>query len=264
MAFSKVKVAILASTVVGFAAGGLVMGGVNVFASSTSNSTAAASGQGTASSAAGPSKHNQHKGYRETQLMEFVLHKNADKIATELKLSKQQLNSDLSSGKSLDDLAAAAQLSNTQLQTDLQNLIQSELQARVTAGHMTAAAETKVLQRLNQQLPKFMANKHLMHPPRKFTAGMHVLNYVATQLKLTPAELMSKLKAGESINQVAQAQGVTPATLQTKITNKLDAQMNSRVAKFMAKTNWGERNAPSGGTSTIPPTSPSASSTSAS
>lgn len=210
------------------------MGTASVFASSSTT------GASSTNSGATPQTSTTHgPGHRGgAPLMQMVLHKNGDQIATDLHMTKQELMSQLSSGTSLDDLASSAKVPSSQLQGEIRAMIQNELQARVSANKMTQARETQLLKNVDAQLPKWMANTHLSHPARKFGASLHVLTYVASELKMTRAQLVSKLKTGESINQIAAQQGISATTLQNAITQKLDAQISTRVSKLMTKTNW--------------------------
>lgn len=235
MALGKVKLAILSSAAMGLVAGGILMGTASVFASTgtTSSTTAGVSTATTASVTARP----KHK-VAPFSLLRAVMHKNATQIATDLHISKQQLISGLSSGKSLNDLAATVQVPQSQLQTDIQGMLQNELQARVTAHHMTPTRETQLLKKLDAQLPKFMANTHLMHLAHKFEARLHVLTVLASELKMTRAQLVSKLKTGESIAQIATAQGLSPTSLQNSLTQKANGQINAQISKLMGRTDW--------------------------
>jgi len=229
MGLGKVKIAILSSTAVGFVAGGVLMGTIPAFAASNGLTLNSKKSETTTA---------QHKGHEQPQWLKIVLHKDANQVATGLHITKQQLFADLSAGKSLDDLASLSNVSQSQLEGNLQTMIQSDLQARVSANHMKLTREAKLLKRLDAQLPKFMANKHIIQKPRKFEAGMHMLNFVAAKLQMTRVELIGKLKTGESISQIATSQGVSPSTLQSDITQNLDSQINTRAGKLLTKSNW--------------------------
>ena len=229
MKSGKVKLAIISSAATGFMVGGILMATTPAFASSNvSLSNASTSTSSTISA------NNAHY---HPQWLRIIFRKNMDQVASDLHITKHQLVQDLSSGKSLDDVAASSNITQTQLQSDFQTMIQNELQARVDAHHMISTREAKLQENLYNQLPKFMANKHVMHKPAKFEASMYVLNFVATQLHMTPAELVSQLKSGKSINEIATVQGIAPSKLQSDITQKLDAQINTQVGKLLGKTN---------------------------
>lgn len=242
MSPGKVKLAILSSAAVGFLAGGILMVASPALANTNGSTSVGttATGAMSAPSAASTAKSATKAGH--PKWLQMILRKNADKIASDLNITKQQLFKDLSSGKSLDDIAISSGVSQSQLESELQSLATSELDARVAAGHMTSAHEAKIKENLNTQLPKFMANQHLMHKPNTFGAKVDVLNFAATELHLTRQELVSKLKSGLSINQIATAQGVSTDKLQTDLTQKLDSQVNSRVEKLLNRTGWFQHN----------------------
>lgn len=227
MAIGKVKLAVISSALAGFAAGGVLMAAMPAFASTPSTTAHATQAQNWN----GVGMHRRGPGL---QLMQ----KDMAQLASELHITKAQLNTDLKAGKSLDDIAAASGVSQATLASDLKTMIQTDLQARVAAGKMTATQETKVMANMDAHLTNFMANTHLRQRPPEFGAGKHVLGVVATELKLTKQQLFAKLHSGQSINQIAVAQGVSPATLQKDLTQKLDAQLNSHIASLMAKTDW--------------------------
>ncbi len=229
MGIGRVKLAAISSGVAGLMVGGVLMASMPAFAGTSTGTTNPAKSSSTSWTNHG--KYHPNWSQR-------LLHENADQIASDLHITKAQLVQDLVSGKSLDDVAATSNVSQAALQNDLQTMVQSDLQRMVTHGHMTTTREAKLMKRLDAQLPKVMANTHLIHKPMRFNAAMNVLNYVATQLHMTRAELVSQLRGGKSIAQIATAQGVSASTLQTAVTQKLDTQVNSKVQKMFNKTNW--------------------------
>ena len=231
MTMRKAKLAIVCTGVTGLVAGGILMGVIPAFASTSSPSST--------QSVATPS--TNHAKYHPNWLRRVLL-KNADQVASDLHIKKAQLVQDLSSGKSLDDVAMSSDVQQSSLQNDIQTMIQSDLQGLVTNGHMTATREAKLVKNLDARLPKFMENKHLIQKPMKFKATMNVLHYVATQLHMTRTELVTQLKSGKSITQIATAQGVSPSTLQSTVTQKLDTQVNTKVQNLFNKTNWFQNN----------------------
>ena len=234
MKSKKIKLAIISSVTVGFVAGGILMTASPAFASSNislSNSPASTS-----------SKISVNSKHYHPQWLQVILRKNVDQVATDLHMTRQQLVQDLSSRKSLNDIAASSDVTQAQLQSDLQTMIQNELQAQVTAHHMTSTREAKLQKNLDNQLPKFMANEHILHKPNKYEASMNVLNFVAARLHITRAKLISQLRSGKSITQIATALNFSPSKLQSDITQKLDAQINTKVEKLMNKASWFQHN----------------------
>ncbi len=228
MSLGKVKIAMLSSGVAILVVGGILMAAVPAFASSNGFSSPTP-----ASSTTSTKKEHPHPHW-----LQAILQKNVVQVAKDLNITKQELVKDLTSGKSLDDIATSSKITQSQLESGLQTIIQNDLQARVAAQHMTSSREAKLQKNLDNQLSKFMANKHIMRKPNKFTANINVLNFVATELHLTRSQLISQLKSGKSINQIATAQGVSPSKLQGDITQKLDTQVNSKVGKLLNKTGW--------------------------
>ncbi|MCL6453092.1 MAG: hypothetical protein K6T78_05590 [Alicyclobacillus sp.] len=218
------KLAVLSSAIAGLAVGGILTYAIPAFASSSPPSTNTST-----------TSTRQHPA---SQWLRSMLQRNADEVASDLHLTKPQLVHDLQSGQSLDDIAQKENVSTSQLQSELQTLLQNDLQARVSSGHMTAAREAHLLANLEQRLPQWMANRHVMHAPTRYVASMDVLNFVASQLHITRQQLVSQLKGGASIHQIAAQHGVSATTLQGAVEQKLDAQVNAKVETWFNKTDW--------------------------
>ena len=76
-------------------------------------------------------------------------------VAKGLGISSADLTSQLQSGKSLHDIATAHKVSDTQLKTLLNNAIQSELKAAVSAGDVTQAQADMVTKQISSN-PMFL------------------------------------------------------------------------------------------------------------
>jgi AraC-like DNA-binding protein len=176
-------------------------------------------------------------------------------LAAYFSMTPQQLRTELTSGKSLDQVAQEHSISPTTLQTEVQSLVHSNLQDRVSAGHMTQTRETKLEQSVDAQLPKVLANTHLIAKPMEFKAHMYFLNKVAQDLHMTRTQLVTDLKGGQSMAQVAQAQGMSASQLTSDLQQAIDQQMNKRVDTLVNKTDWFQK-------SNLAQASPSASSAS--
>ena len=76
-------------------------------------------------------------------------------VAKGLGISSADLTSQLQAGKSLHDIAAAHKVSDTQLKTLLNNAIQSELKAAVSAGDVTQSEADMVTKQISSN-PMFL------------------------------------------------------------------------------------------------------------
>ncbi len=74
----------------------------------------------------------------------------ATQVAQGLHISSTQLMSQLQSGKSLSDIAAAQGVSSTQLQTIVTNAIQSAVNKAVSDGNLTQQQATNIMQMLQK------------------------------------------------------------------------------------------------------------------
>jgi len=84
-------------------------------------------------------------------------------VAQGLHISSSDLTSQLQSGKSLHDIAAAHNVSDTQLKSLLTNAIQSTLKQAVSAGDITQSEAEALNQKLtsNPQMLDMLINRHM-------------------------------------------------------------------------------------------------------
>lgn len=82
-------------------------------------------------------------------------------------------------------------------------------QQTAQGGQSQAAGKCGVRQRVVRQAVKFVADK----------------------LGMTPKDLVTELRTGKSINQIAQGKGVDPARLKDEIVQAIDKRIDQAVAK---------------------------------
>jgi hypothetical protein len=154
-------------------------------------------------------------------------------VTTYLGVSASDLLTQLRSGKSLAAIATANGKSVSGLVDALKTAAVKRLDAAVAAGKLTSAQETQIVSTLTQRLTDFVngvrpaggfPGKRGGHGPR---GGAGKLGAAATYLGLSPSALMTQLRSGKSLAQIATAQGKTAAglvdTLKTAIVKRLDA-----------------------------------------
>jgi|GEM_PF-3008186 len=151
--------------------------------------------------------------------------------STLLKLSPTTLMNDLRSGKSV---AQVAQAQNVSPQTLTQELAQ----------WLTQQQNTSISKYVNQVFPA-----HPGSPMTKAGAGQRpggkgrhgmaaggLLGEAATLLKLSPSTLMTDLRSGKSVAQVAQAQSTVLSTLSQQLNQWLATQQSTTVSHFLSQT----------------------------
>jgi polyhydroxyalkanoate synthesis regulator phasin len=94
-----------------------------------------------------------------------------DQIARGLHLTPSQLTSQLKSGKSLDDVAAAQHVSSSQLHTIVMGAIQSALNTAVSKGDLTKQEATTYMQFLRSH-PKFLNHILSAHHAMGYSGSM--------------------------------------------------------------------------------------------
>ena len=165
-------------------------------------------------------------------------------VATYLGISTATLQSDLRSGQSLAAIAGAQNKTVAGLESTITTSVTKQLDAAVTANKLSKDQETKLLAALAKNLDKLVnaSHKATAAPPRRgpsFGGGfgfgfgpaglMGSINDVATYLGVTPAALLSDLRSGQSLADVAKAQSKTTAGLESTITTSVTKQLDAAV-----------------------------------
>ncbi len=231
MNLTKGKLVIVSSAACGFLVGG-GMFAYNAFANTGSLSPL------TTTSSTPVTQARNNDGDHDFYFQRFVITKSLPSLAAYLHVTPQKLHKDFANGKSLDDIAKAYNISEANLQTELKSLVHSALEQLVMDKHLTEAQEAKIETRIDARLPQIAANKHLLQYGRVFEARVDFLQLVAKDLHMTVPQLVSKLKSGQSMNAIAQAQGVSPNTLKNELSSVIDAKVNSKIEKILSKSDW--------------------------
>jgi AraC-like DNA-binding protein len=140
----------------------------------------------------------------------------------------------------LGDVAKRLHVSPTQLQDALKGAFTDQLAAAVAAGRITQAQANKMKQRLaNGKLPLGLGRrlpggpKHLFFggPGRRgrFGPGGRV-GVAAKYLNEKPAQLLNQLRSGESLAQIASAQGKNVSGLKSALTTAATTRLDKAVA----------------------------------
>ena len=153
-------------------------------------------------------------------------------VAQDLNMTTQTLMSNLSSGKSIKDLATVQGVDTTKLATDVQAALTANISQEVQSGKITSAQATTMESNLTQRVQKILSQTRQAKGNRGagFDGSMSsVMNVVAQDLNMTTQTLMSNLSSGKSIKDLATVQGVDTTKLATDVQAALTANINQEV-----------------------------------
>jgi len=162
-----------------------------------------------------------------------------DAAAKYLGLSRSALVSQLRSGKSLADVAKAQGKTVDGLESEIKNSVKAQLDKAVTAKRITADQEQQILSKLDAaistvvegKLPKF-AGGPLPGGVFRFGLGGPVaggLDAAAKYLGLSRSDLVSQLRSGKSLADIAKAHGKTAGGLESAIRFAVKARLDKAV-----------------------------------
>jgi hypothetical protein len=140
----------------------------------------------------------------------------------------------------LDDLANRLHVTPTQLQNAVREAYFDRLQAAVAAGRLTQAQANAIKQRIQKYGlrgagpwlfagPRGFGGRHLFGP--MILGGPDHASAAASFLGLTEAQLLSQLRSGKSLAQIARARGKSVAGLKSAILNEIRSRLNSLVSR---------------------------------
>ena len=99
-------------------------------------------------------------------------------VAQDLNMTTQTLQSDLSSGKSINDLATAQGVDTSKIATDVQNAITTSINQEVQAGKITSDQATKMESNLTQRVQKILGQTWHSHT-RKNTSSQNTTTSIS-------------------------------------------------------------------------------------
>ena len=147
-----------------------------------------------------------------------------------LGLTPQQLRADLAAGKTLAQIATAEGKSVGGLEQAIESAVTARLDQAVAAGKITAAQEQAILAKLQTRLDTLV---NTPHPGRGLVRGgvrRALIRIAAGYLGLTPQQLRSDLQSGQSLAQIAAAQGKNVAGLEQTLIAAVKARLDQAVA----------------------------------
>ena len=140
------------------------------------------------------------------------------------------LRTELRSGKSLAQIATAKGKSVDGLETALVAAIKTKVDAAKAAGKLDAARADRLLQRAPQLVERLVNAKPRARAMRTKAARGGLLKAAATYLGVTNAQLVTDLRAGKSLAQVATAKGKSVDGLEQALLAALKQKVDAAVA----------------------------------
>ena len=141
------------------------------------------------------------------------------------------LRTELRSGKSLAQIATAKGKSVDGLETALVAAIKTKVAAAKAAGKLDAARADRLLQRAPQLVERLVNAKPRARATRaKAAARGGLLKVAATYLGVTNAQLVTDLRAGKSLAQVATAKSKSVDGLEQALLAALKQKVDAAVA----------------------------------
>ncbi len=153
-------------------------------------------------------------------------------IATYLGLTADQVRSDLQNGQTLAQIAAAQGKSVSGLEDAIVADAKTHLDAEVSAGTITAAQEATDLSNLQSHVADIVnsTGPPAGGPDGHGGPGGPASKAIADYLGLTAAQIGSDLKSGQTLAQIATAQGKTVSGLEDAIVADAKTHLDAAVA----------------------------------
>jgi|GEM_PF-5884957 len=171
-----------------------------------------------------------------------------DAVAATLKISSATLTADITSGKTIAQIAQAQNVALTDVNAAFLKALKTQLAAAVTAGTITQAQSDAAYTRAQNDVTKadysILHFGHMGGPDGKGGHGpmggpggfghppinpQTITDAVAASLKLTSTVLTTDLSSGQTLAQVAQAQNVAIADVNTAYVTAVKTQLAAAV-----------------------------------
>ena len=150
--------------------------------------------------------------------------------ATSLGLTPAALRGELRAGKSLAQVATAKGKSVEGLESALLTALRTKVQAARAAGKLDAARADRLLQRAPQLVERIVNATPRARHPRTGGARGGLLKAATTYLGLTNAQLVTELRSGKSLAQVATAKSKSVDGLEQALFAALKKKVDAAVA----------------------------------
>jgi hypothetical protein len=189
----------------------------------TNSATAAAASTPSATQQKAPA--HQHKG-----------HFNNQQLLTLLNLDANKLQQNLKAGKSLADIATAQGVDEQKVIDLLVSQQSQRLDQAQQSGKLTQDQVTKIKANLQNEVKKRVEQKGGFGFEGKHGERGGQFKDAASVLGMTPQDVMTQLKSGKSLVQIAQSKGISEADLVSQLLQK----HKDRLTKMVEQT-WQQK-----------------------
>jgi hypothetical protein len=152
-------------------------------------------------------------------------------ITSELGITRAQLRADLAGGQTLAQIAGTSGVSVTALENAITIAAQSRLDRAVAAGLLTPTQEQTVLSRLDARIGTLV---NVQHPAAHIAFALRlraaVVRLSARYLGVAPTALRADLRSGQTLAQLASANGKTASGLEQAVVNAVKTRLDQAVA----------------------------------
>lgn len=149
--------------------------------------------------------------------------------AAYLDLTPVALRGELRSGKSLAQVATAKGKSVDGLESALLSALRSKVEAAKAAGKLDATRADRLLQRAPQLVERLVNGTPRAHMQRARGARGGLLKAAGTYLGMTPQQLVTELRSGKSLAQVATAKSKSVDGLKQALLAALKQKVDAAV-----------------------------------
>ncbi|AEJ43037.1 hypothetical protein TC41_1088 [Alicyclobacillus acidocaldarius subsp. acidocaldarius Tc-4-1] len=155
--------------------------------------------------------------------------------AQELHLTPTALRQDWREGKTMEQLAAQAGISTSTLISNLESKAQSDIQADVANGTLTSAQASKIESKVDLAIQawvngKWPAGWDKVRPRGAGVWRRELIATAAQDLHLSTSSLIADLRKGQTLAEIAAAQGVSTSTLISDLENAAQADIQKAVS----------------------------------
>jgi hypothetical protein len=151
-------------------------------------------------------------------------------VTNYLGLSARQLRTDLADGETLAQITTAQGKSVSGLEQTIESAVKARLDQALASGRMTSRQEQSILSRLAARIDRAVSVPHPAALLRRRLLPRVVLSASAAYLGLTKQQLRARLHAGQTLAQVATAQGKTTTGLEQAIETGAKTRLDQAVA----------------------------------
>jgi len=162
-----------------------------------------------------------------------------DAAATVLGMTVDDLMTELKDGKSLVDVAAAKGISQEKLTADLLAQVKTQLDGLVSDGKLTQEQADNIYTQTESNIDQIVSDTSGFNFGPRFgpgfgergpRGGVRVKDAAATVLGMTVDDLMTALKDGKSLADVAAAQGISVEKLTADLLTQVKTQLDGLVS----------------------------------